>query len=58
MNIKPYEKKRALFIGATLFPFLLLVQYLGYESVWLTGLMAGVISGVSVIVFPNPDFKP
>jgi len=58
MRIKPHEKKRAIFMGACLFPLLLLVQFLGYESIWLTGALAGIIGGASVIIFPDPDFKP
>jgi len=56
-NLKPYEKNRAMFIGGVMFPILMLAQYLGYESMWLSATVAGISSGVSVVLFPDPDRK-
>lgn len=56
--MKPYEIKRALFIGGVMLPCLIVTQYLGYTSMWIPAVTAGVSSGVSVVLFPNPDFKP
>lgn len=58
MTIKPHEKKRALFVGGCLFCVLMVAQLFGYESIWLTGALAGILGGTSVVLFPDPDFKP
>ena len=55
--MKPHEKKRALFMGL-LFPILLFCQYMGWDSIVLTGAFAGILGGVSVILFPDPDRAP
>lgn len=58
MTIEPFVKKRAIFTGAVMLPCLLLAQYLGYDSILLTGLIAGVTGGVSVVLFPDPNRQP
>ncbi len=57
-NLKPHEKKRGLFMIFTLGPILLITQFFGYESLVFTCVLAGIIGGVSVVLFPDPDFKP
>ncbi len=47
--------KRAVFMAATLFPAILTAQYLGHDSVAVSATMAGIIGGVSVILFPDPN---
>ncbi len=56
--MKDYEWKRALFVGGVMFPVLIIAQYHGLDSMWLSAVTAGVSSGISVILFPNPDRKP
>jgi hypothetical protein len=57
MNIKPFELKRMGMMFCVLLPSLTLIRYLGYESLVITLIIAGVTGGVSVIVFPDPDRK-
>lgn len=38
-----------------LFPILLVCQYLGFDSMIVTGAFAGILGGVSVLLFPDPD---
>jgi len=35
-------------------PMLFLAQYFGYDSIYLSGFIAGVTGGASVILFPDP----
>ena len=56
-NLKPHEKHRAYFMGGVMFPILMIAQFLGYESIWLSGAVAGITSGLSVVLFPDPDRK-
>lgn len=58
MTIEPFVKKRAIFTAAVMMPALLLAQYLGYDSVMVTGAIAGITGGLSVILFPDPHRQP
>ncbi len=51
--MQPYEKKRMLFVGCVLFGLLMTMQYLGYDSVYVTAILAGIVSGVSVVLYPR-----
>ncbi|HEY9069360.1 MAG TPA: hypothetical protein VIV61_03830 [Candidatus Ozemobacteraceae bacterium] len=51
--MRPYEKKRMLFVGCVLFGLLLAMQYLGYDSVYVTAVLAGIVSGISVVLYPR-----
>jgi len=53
--MKSYEKKRMVFVGGILFCLLMTMQYLGYDSVYVTAALAGIVSGISVIVYPRDD---
>jgi len=57
MTLQPHEKKRMLLTGGVLFPFLLIVEYFGMNSIWVTGAMAGILGGLGVILFPDPNRK-
>lgn len=54
MTFEPFVKHRAIFTGLVMAPMLLVAQYFGYDNIFLTGLIAGVTGGVSVILFPDP----
>lgn len=54
--MRPHEKKRMLFMGL-LFPILLTAQFLGFDSIWVTGVFAGILGGLSVVLFPDPDHR-
>ncbi len=58
MTIEPFVKKRAIFTAAVMLPLLLLAQYLGYDSMMVTGTIAGVTGGLSVILYPDPNRQP
>lgn len=53
--MKPYEKKRMVFVGILLFGLLMGMQYFGYDSIYLTGALAGIVSGISVVIYPRDD---
>ncbi|MBF0544374.1 MAG: hypothetical protein HQM08_08070 [Candidatus Riflebacteria bacterium] len=55
--MKLHEKKRALFMGL-LFPILLITNHLGFQSTWVVAFFSGLLGGLSVIFFPDPDRKP
>lgn len=55
--MRPHERKRALFMGL-LFPILLTAQYFGMDSIWVTGVFAGLLGGLSVVLFPDSDRSP
>lgn len=51
--MKSYEKKRMIFIGSVLFVLLLGLQYFGYDNIYLTGALAGIVSGLSAVLYPS-----
>jgi len=53
--MKPYEKKRMIFVGCVLFVLLMGMQYFGYDSIYVTGALAGIVSGVSVVIYPSDE---
>lgn len=53
MKIEPYEKKRAIFMFLVMFPALLLAQFFGWQSTIVAAVLAGVVGGVSVVIFPR-----
>lgn len=52
---EPYVIKRAVFMFAIMFPVLLILEYTGHSSSAITGALAGILGGVSVVLFPNPE---
>ena len=46
--------KRAGFMFCTMFPILLILEYLGYTSMAITSVLACVTAGISVVIFPDP----
>lgn len=40
---------------AIMFPILLVLEYTGNTSTAATATLAGILGGVSVILFPNPE---
>ncbi len=53
--MKPYEKKRMIFVGCVLFVLLMGMQVLGYDNIYATGALAGIVSGTSVVLFPRDE---
>ena len=54
---EPYAIKRAVFMFAVMFPILLVLEYTGKTSMTTTIVLAGVTAGVSVVLFPSPEFQ-
>ncbi|MBP5470332.1 MAG: hypothetical protein J6Z11_13935 [Candidatus Riflebacteria bacterium] len=52
---KPYYIKRAIFMVVVMFPILVVLEYTGNTSTVTTVLLAGITSGVSVVLFPDPE---
>ena len=44
-----------LFIFCVMFPVLLIAEYTGNNSAIFAGIVGGVSSGVSVVLFPSPE---
>ncbi|HNW36242.1 MAG TPA: hypothetical protein PKM25_14985 [Candidatus Ozemobacteraceae bacterium] len=44
-----------MFVGGILFCLLMGMQYLGYDSIYVTAVLAGIVSGTSVVVYPRDD---
>lgn len=58
MNRLPkHVKNRAIFIFCFMFPLVMAVQYYGYETMIVTGLIGGIAGGLSVIIFPDPKYS-
>lgn len=47
--------KRMVFMLCVMFPVLLYASYHGTNSVIVAGVTGGISSGVSVVLFPNPE---
>ncbi len=46
---------RMIFIFSVMFPVLLIAEYMGNNTPLIAGVVGGVSSGVSVILFPSPE---
>ncbi|MBF0406911.1 MAG: hypothetical protein HQM10_06135 [Candidatus Riflebacteria bacterium] len=55
--MKTFEKKRALLMFV-LFPVLMLADHFGVSQTLAAGVGAGILGGLSVILFPDPDRRP
>jgi len=55
MNLPQYMIRRMVFMFCVMFPVLMYAEYAGYNSVITAGIVAGVTSGVSVVLFPDPE---
>jgi len=47
--------KRMIFMFCIMFPVLLYAEYTGRNSVLVAAVTGGVASGVSVVLFPDPE---
>jgi len=47
--------KRMIFMFCVMFPVLLYAEYTGRNSIIVAAAAGGISSGVSVIVFPDPE---
>lgn len=52
---QPYMIKRAVFMFAIMFPTLLILEFTGHTSTVITAALAGILGGVSVVLFPSPE---
>jgi hypothetical protein len=43
------------FMFCVMFPVLLYAEYIGSNSIIVAGVVAGISSGVSVVLFPDPE---
>jgi hypothetical protein len=50
-------KKRMIFMFCIMFPVLLYAEFTGNNSVLVAGVVGGVTSGVSVVLFPKDKEK-
>ena len=53
--LKNHVIKRAVFMLFILFPILLILEFTGNSSTGLTAVLAGIIGGISVVIFPDPE---
>ena len=53
--MQKHIKNRAIFIFCVMFPVLLIAEYLGNNHWVLAGIVGGITSGVSVVLFPDPE---
>lgn len=54
--LEPYVIKRAVFMFAIMFPVLLILEYTGNSSNAATAILAAVLGGLSVVLFPSPEY--
>ncbi len=54
-KLPPHMIKRMIFMFCIMFPVLLYAEYTGRNSVLVAAVTGGVASGVSVVLFPDPE---
>ena len=54
-KLPPHMIKRMIFMFCVMFPVLLYAEFTGRNSIIVAGVAVGVSSGVSVILFPDPE---
>lgn len=54
-GLPPHMVKRMIFMFCVMFPVLVYAEYTGRNSILVAGLAGGVSSGVSVVLFPDPE---
>lgn len=54
-KLPPHMIKRMLFMFCIMFPVLLYAEYTGKNSIILAAVTGGITSGVSVVLFPDPE---
>ena len=54
-KLPPHMIKRMIFMFCVMFPVLLYAEYTGSNTVLVAAVVAGVTSGVSVVLFPDPE---
>lgn len=54
-KLPPHMIKRMIFMFCVMFPVLLYAEYTGNNTILVAAVTAGVTSGVSVVVFPDPE---
>ncbi len=54
-KLPPHMIKRMIFMFCVMFPVLLYAEFTGRNSIIVAGVTAGISSGVSVVLFPDPE---
>jgi reverse gyrase len=54
-KLPPHMIRRMIFMFCIMFPVLIYAEYIGRNSVMLAAVTAGLTSGVSVVLFPDPE---
>jgi predicted branched-subunit amino acid permease len=54
-RLPPHMIKRMIFMFCVMFPVLLYAEFTGNNSIVVAALAGGVSSGVSVVLFPDPE---
>ncbi|MBU1109199.1 MAG: hypothetical protein KKB51_21150 [Candidatus Riflebacteria bacterium] len=54
-RLPPHMIKRMIFMLCVMFPVLLYAEYTGRNSILVAALTGGLSSGVSVVLFPDPE---
>ena len=54
-KLPPHMIKRMIFMFCVMFPVLLYAEFTGRNSVLVAAVTGGVASGVSVVLFPDPE---
>lgn len=57
LNVPQHLKNRMIFSSLILFSAIIFLQYFGYDSVFITMLVAGIVGGLAVILFPDPNTR-
>ncbi len=54
-KLPPHMIRRMVFMFCVMFPVLLYAEYTGRNSVVVAAITGGLASGVSVVIFPDPE---
>ncbi len=54
-KLPPHMIKRMIFMFCVMFPVLIYAEYTGRNSVLVAAVTGGIASGVSVVLFPDPE---
>lgn len=54
-KLPPHMLKRMVFMFCIMFPVLIYAEYTGRNSVVVAAVTAGITSGASVVLFPDPE---
>ncbi len=54
-KLPPHMIKRMIFMFCVMFPVLIYAEFTGRNSVLVAAVTGGIASGVSVVIFPDPE---